>query len=112
MSHLEQAALCEAPRLKDGPKDGGFGIFDAISEGLRGGLDDLHKAQCAFLNARPAEAVLPKVEIGKDGKGEYLLFGAADRLSDGKSHENPHENVRNFDEWLDDKTRLQKQAAA
>ena len=107
MSHLEQAALREAQR----PTDAGFGIMDAFQGCMEDVLKDVHKVQCEFLNSKPAEAHLPKAEISSDGKGEFIKFAAMDQLSKERSHENVHENVQRFDQWLDDKTRLRKQAA-
>ncbi len=98
MSHLERQGLRETQR----PTDGGFGIMDAFQGCFEDVLKDFRKVQCEFLNSKPAEAVLPKAEISKDGKGEFINFAAMDQTK---------QSVANFDQWLDDKTRLKKQAA-
>jgi hypothetical protein len=100
MSHLEREGLREAQR----PTDGGFGIMDAFQGCFEDVLKDVHKVQCEFLNAKPAEAVLPKAEISNDGRGEFITFAA---ITDQQSKK----NVANFDQWLDNKTKLKPQAA-
>lgn len=98
MSNLERQALQETKK----PTDGGFGILDAFQGCFEDTLREFRKVQCEFLNAKPAEAVLPPAEISRDGGGEYIAFSAADK---GK------EKTTNLDQWLDGKTRLKPQAA-
>jgi len=101
MSSLEKAGLREAQKATDG----GLGIMDAFQGCFEDVLKDVKRAQCEFLSSKAAEDVLPKVEIQKDGKGEFLMFGAA--LTDKKQQE----NLKEFDEWLDGKTKLKTKAA-
>jgi len=100
MSQFEKNGLQEAQKSTDG----GLGIMDAFQGTFEDVLKDVRKAQCEFLSSKAAEDVLPKAEIAKDGKGEYLLFAA---IGDKKQQE----NLKEFDEWLDGKTRLRPQAA-
>lgn len=94
---LERQGLRETQRATDG----GLGIMDAFQGCFEGVLRDVREAQCAFIGSK-AEAVLPKAEISKDSKGEFITFAGLDQAN---------KNVANFDQWLDDKTRLKKQAA-
>ena len=97
----EQSALRESP--KEG-RDSGLGITDAISQGFEDSLKEMRKAQCAFLNAKPAEAVLPKCEVKEEDGKKFLEFAAiADKQNEAKT--------QNLDQWLDGKTKLRPQAA-
>jgi len=97
----EQSALRETKREGH---DGGLGITDAVSQCLEDSLREMRKAQCAFLNAKPAEAVLPKCEVKEEDGNKYLEFAAiADKQNEAKT--------TNLDQWLDGQTRLRPQAA-
>ncbi len=101
MSQFEKNGLRETQKSSDG----GLGIMDAFQGTFEDVLKDMRKAQCEFLHSKAAEDVLPKAEIQKDGKGEFLVFAAA--VTDKKQQE----NLKDMDEWLDGKTRLRPQAA-
>ena len=101
---IERNALQESQKTTDG----GFGILDAFQGCFEDTLKEFRKVQCEFLNSKPPDDVLPKCEIKKDDKGEFLAFAA---VNADKKSEKPLESIKNFDEWLDGKTRLQPQAA-
>jgi hypothetical protein len=99
MSNVERQGLRESHKATDG----GFGILDAFQGCFEDVMKDFHKAQCEFLNSKPAEAVLPKAEISKDSRGEFIAFAAMDKSK---------ENVPDIGDWLDNRIKLDKRQAA
>ena len=99
MNSPEQSALREVKK----PTDGGLGITEAFSNCLEDTLKEARKAQCAFLNAKPAEVVLPKAEIKEESGNKFIEFSAANKET--------AENAKQLDQWLDGKTKLQRHAA-
>lgn len=99
MSNVERQGLRESHKATDG----GFGILDAFHGCFEDFMKDFHTAQCEFLNSKPAEAVLPKAEISKDSRGEFIAFAAVDKSK---------ENVPDIGDWLDSRIKLDKRQAA
>ena len=100
MYNAEKASLKPSKEANDG----GLGVMDAFQGCFEDVLKNVREAQCNFLGSKAADAVLPKCEINKDEKGEYLSFAAA-RDAQKQDHQ------ENFDQWLDGKTRLKPVAA-